>query len=46
MIIPTNENFTNGSYNDFSKLIRNKDCYINAPKLVNVINNKEGTKKA
>jgi hypothetical protein len=40
-----NEIFTTGSYNGFSILIRDKDGYINATKLVQQINQKENKRR-
>jgi hypothetical protein len=40
-----NETFTIGSYNGFSILIRDKDGYVNATKLVNDINDRDSITK-
>ncbi|KAA6364548.1 MAG: hypothetical protein EZS28_039925 [Streblomastix strix] len=44
-IVSNNETFTIGSYVGFEILIRDKDNYINATKLVQLINEQENTRK-
>ncbi|KAA6355175.1 MAG: hypothetical protein EZS28_049298 [Streblomastix strix] len=44
-ITSNNESFTIGSYNGFEILIRDQDGYVNATKLVQLINEQENTNK-
>jgi hypothetical protein len=44
-IVSNNEQFTIGSYNGFEILIRDKDGYVNATKLVQLINDRDNKRK-
>jgi hypothetical protein len=44
-IASNNETFTIGSYNGFEILIRDKDGYVNATKLVQLINERDNKRK-
>ncbi|KAA6368891.1 MAG: hypothetical protein EZS28_035581 [Streblomastix strix] len=45
IITSNNETFTIGTYNGFEIMIRDKDKYVNATKLVQLINERENTNK-